>query len=133
MSMNNPYAAYKNNAVNTSTPGELTLMLYNGALKFIEQAKRAINEKNIPEKNTAIQKAQAIVTELMITLDRSVPISENMLVLYDYVNNRLLEANIHNSIERLEEAAEIMTEFRDTWKEVIQIQRKKQYANVDEV
>lgn len=133
MSMNNPYAAYKNNAVNTSTPGELTLMLYNGSLKFIEQAKRAINEKNIPEKNTAIQKAQAIVTELMITLDRSVPISENMLVLYDYVNNRLLEANIHNSIERLEEAAEIMTEFRDTWKEVIQIQRKKQYANVDEV
>ncbi|MBF4501984.1 flagellar export chaperone FliS [Savagea sp. SN6] len=133
MSMNNPYAAYKNNAVNTSTPGELTLMLYNGALKFIEQAKRAIDEKNISEKNTAIQKAQAIVTELMITLDRSVPIAENMLILYDYVNNRLIEANIHNSIERLEEAAEIMTEFRDTWKEVIQIQRKKQYANVDEV
>lgn len=133
MSMNNPYAAYKNNAVNTSTPGELTLMLYNGALKFIEQAKRAIDEKNISEKNTAIQKAQAIVTELMITLDRSVPIAENMLILYDYVNNRLIEANIHNSIERLEEAAEIMTEFRDTWKEVIQIQRKKQYANVDEI
>lgn len=133
MSMNNPYAAYKNNAVNTSTPGELTLMLYNGALKFIEQAKRAINEKNITEKNTAIQKAQAIVTELMITLDRSVPIAENMLVLYDYVNNRLIEANIHNNVERLNEAAEIMTEFRDTWKEVIQIQRKKQYANVDEV
>ncbi|MFD0943845.1 flagellar export chaperone FliS [Savagea faecisuis] len=133
MSMNNPYAAYKNNAVNTSTPGELTLMLYNGALKFIEQAKRAINEKNITEKNTAIQKAQAIVTELMITLDRSVPIAENMLVLYDYVNNRLIEANIHNNVERLDEATEIMTEFRDTWKEVIQIQRKKQYANVDEV
>lgn len=133
MSMNNPYAAYKNNSVNTSTPGELTLMLYNGALKFIEQAKRAINEKNITEKNTAIQKAQAIVTELMITLDRSVPIAENMLVLYDYVNNRLIEANIHNNVERLDEATEIMTEFRDTWKEVIQIQRKKQYANVDEV
>lgn len=133
MSMNNPYAAYKNNAVNTSTPGELTLMLYNGSLKFIEQAKRAIDENNITEKNTAIQKAQAIVTELMITLDRSVPIAENMLVLYDYVNNRLIEANIHNNVERLDEAAEIMTEFRDTWKEVIQIQRKKQYANVDEV
>ncbi|HEY4579294.1 MAG TPA: flagellar export chaperone FliS [Savagea sp.] len=133
MSMNNPYAAYQNNSVTTSSPGELTLMLYNGCLKFIEQAKRAMNEEDIAAKNTAIQKAQAIVSELMVTLDRSVPISENMLLLYDYVNNRLLEANIQNDPEKLEEAAVIITEFRDTWKQVIQIHRKKQYANVDEI
>jgi len=131
--MNNPYAAYQNNSVTTSSPGELTLMLYNGCLKFIEQAKRAMNEEDIAAKNTAIQKAQAIVSELMVTLDRSVPISENMLLLYDYVNNRLLEANIQNDPEKLEEAAVIITEFRDTWKQVIQIHRKKQYANVDEI
>lgn len=133
MSMNNPYAAYQNNSVTTSSPGELTLMLYNGCLKFIEQAKRAMNEEDIAAKNTAIQKAQAIVSELMVTLNRSVPISENMLLLYDYVNNRLLEANIQNDPEKLEEAAVIITEFRDTWKQVIQIHRKKQYANVDEI
>ena len=133
MSMNNPYAAYKQNAVNTSSPGELTLMLYNGSLKFIQQARRAIESEDIEAKNEAIQKAQAIVAELMVTLDRSVPIAENMLVLYDFVNNRLIEANIRNDVQMLEEAATIMTEFRDTWKQVIQIQRKKQFGDAEEI
>ena len=133
MAINNPYATYQNNSVNTSTPGELTLMLYNGCLKFIQQAKKAMEQGNIEEKNTATQKAQAIVSELMVTLDMSVPVSENMMVLYDFVNNRLVEGNIKNDIALYNEAAEIITEFRDTWKQVIQINRQKQYANVDEV
>ncbi|MCM3711153.1 flagellar export chaperone FliS [Sporosarcina luteola] len=131
MAINNPYATYQNNSVNTSTPGELTLMLYNGCLKFIHQAKKAMEQGYIEEKNTATQKAQAIVSELMITLDMSVPVSENMMVLYDFVNNRLIEGNIKNDIAFYNEAAEIITEFRDTWKQVIQINRTQQYANTD--
>ena len=131
MAINNPYAMYQNNSVNTSTPGELTLMLYNGCLKFIHQAKRALEQGNIEEKNTATQKAQAIITELVVTLDRSVPISENMSVVYEFVNHRLLEGNIKNDNAMYDEAAEIITEFRDTWKQVIQINRSKQYANMD--
>lgn len=133
MAIHNPYAAYQNNSVNTSTPGELTLMLYNGCLKFIEQAKRAMVDEKIEEKNTAIQKAQAIISELMITLDTSVPVAENMMVLYDFANSRLIDGNIKNDSALLEEAADIIREFRDTWKQVIQINRQKQYANVDEV
>lgn len=133
MAINNPYATYQNNSVNTSTPGELTLMLYNGCLKFILQAKKAMEQGNIEEKNTATQKAQAIVSELMVTLDMSVPVSENMMVLYDFVNNRLIEGNIKNDIALYDEAAGIITEFRDTWKQVIQINRTKQYANTDEI
>lgn len=133
MAINNPYAAYQNNSVNTSTPGELTLMLYNGCLKFIAQAKKALDEGQIEEKNKSVQKAQAIVTELMLTLDTSVPISENMMVLYEFVNNRLLEGNIKNDSQFFDEATDIITEFRDTWKQVIQINRQKQYANVDEI
>ncbi|WP_339251331.1 flagellar export chaperone FliS [Sporosarcina sp. FSL W8-0480] len=131
MAINNPYAMYQNNSVNTSTPGELTLMLYNGCLKFIHQAKKALEQGNIEEKNIATQKAQAIVNELMVTLDRSVPISENMTVLYEFVNHRLIEGNIKNDNKMYDEAAEIITEFRDTWKQVIQINRSKQYANMD--
>ncbi len=133
MAIHNPYAAYQNNSVNTSTPGELTLMLYNGCLKFIEQAKRAMVDEKIEEKNTAIQKAQAIISELMITLDTSVPVAENMMVLYDFANSRLIDGNIKNDSALLDEAADIIREFRDTWKQVIQINRQKQYANVDEV
>ncbi|BAQ10210.1 flagellar protein flis [Bacillus sp. OxB-1] len=133
MAINNPYAAYQNNSVNTSTPGELTLMLYNGCLKFIAQAKKALEDGNIEEKNKSVQKAQAIVTELMLTLDTSMPISENMMVLYEFVNNRLLDGNIKNDSKLFDEAGDIITEFRDTWKQVIQINRQKQYANVDEI
>lgn len=133
MAINNPYATYQNNSVNTSTPGELTLMLYNGCLKFIEQGKRALENGKLEEKNTAIQKAQAIITELMLTLDRSAPISENMLLLYEFANSRLMDGNIKNDSAMFEEAADIITEFRDTWKQVIQINRQKQYGSTDGV
>lgn len=133
MAINNPYAAYQNNSVNTSTPGELTLMLYNGCLKFIEQGRRALEAGDIEAKNTAIQKAQAIISELMLTLDKSVPVAENMLILYEFANSRLIDGNIQNDPALFNEAADIITEFRDTWKQVIQINRQKQYANVDEI
>ena len=127
MAINNPYAKYQNSAVNTSTSGELTLMLYNGCLKFIAQA------NNIEEKNKAVQKAQAIISELMLTLDKSYPVSQNMLVLYEFANSRLVDGNIKNDSALFDEASAIITEFRDTWKQVIQINRQKQYANVDEI
>ncbi|WP_438316148.1 flagellar export chaperone FliS [Sporosarcina sp. FA9] len=129
MAINNPYATYQNNAVNTSTPGELTLMLYNGCLKFIEQAKRALDDNKIEEKNSAIQKAQAIINELMLTLDTKVPVAQNMLILYEFANSRLIDGNIKNDPALFDEASTIIMEFRDTWKQVIQINRQKQYAN----
>ncbi|WP_153732363.1 flagellar export chaperone FliS [Sporosarcina obsidiansis] len=133
MASNNPYAAYQNNSVTTSTPGELTLMLYNGCLKFIQQGKKALEQGKLEEKNIAIQKAQAIVTELMLTLDTSYPVAKNMLVLYEFVNSRLIDGNIKNDPALFDEAAGIITEFRDTWKQVIQVNRQKQYANVSEI
>lgn len=133
MVLNNPYATYQNNSVTTSSPGELTLMLYNGCLKFIQQAKRAVESGQIEEKNTAIQKAQAIISELMITLDSSFSVAKEMLVLYEFANSRLVDGNIKNDPALFDEAAEIITEFRDTWKQVIQMNRQKQYANVSEI
>jgi flagellar secretion chaperone FliS len=128
MAINNPYAAYQNNSVTTASPGELTLMLYNGSLKFIHIAKKAIEEKNIELKNTNIQKAQAIVSELMVTLNTDVEISQNLMSLYDYINRRLTEANVKNDFAILEEVEGLITEFRDTWKQVIQLNRQKQHA-----
>lgn len=133
MAINNPYAAYQNNAVNTSSPGDLTLMLYNGCLKFIQQAKNAMDQSDLEGKNRSIQKAQAIISELMVTLDRSYPVADNMLALYDFANHRLIEGNIKNDSALLDEAADIIVEFRDTWKQVIQLNRQKQYGNVDEI
>ena len=129
----NAYNAYKQNSVTTASPGELTLMLYNGCLKFLGKAKVAIEEKNIREKNINLQKSQAIITELMSTLNMDIEISKQMLPLYEYMNRRLVEANIKNDILIIDEVEGLVTEFRDTWKEVIKITRQQQYANADQV
>jgi len=125
--------AYKQNSVTTASPGELTLMLYNGCLKFLNKSKLAIEEKNIQDKNTNLQKAQAIISELMSTLNMNIEISKNMMALYEYMNTRLVEANIRNDISIIEEVEGLVTEFRDTWKEVIRINRQQQYGNGDRI
>ncbi|MFD5850691.1 flagellar export chaperone FliS [Cytobacillus oceanisediminis] len=128
MAVSNPYQSYQQNSVNTASPGELTLMLYNGCLKFIHQAKKAIRDNNIEAKNTNIQKAQNIIQELMVTLNMDVEVSQNMMSLYDYMNRRLIEANVKNETAILDEVEGLVTEFRDTWKEVIQVNRQKQFS-----
>lgn len=129
----NAYNAYKQNSVTTASPGELTLMLYNGCLKFLGKAKVAIDEKDIQSKNTNIQKAQAIIGELMSTLNMDFEISKQMLPLYEYMNRRLVEANIQNDTAILTEVEGLVTEFRDTWKEVLKVTRQQQYGGVEQV
>ncbi|WP_010676894.1 flagellar export chaperone FliS [Bacillus timonensis] len=127
MSLHNPYQTYQDNSVFTATPGELTLMLYNGCLKFMGQAKKSIQEKNIETKHINISKAQNIISELMVTLNMDYEISKEMRRLYDFINRRLIEANIKNDVKLLEEAEDLVIEFRDTWKEVIRLNRAKQF------
>jgi flagellar secretion chaperone FliS len=121
------HQVYKQNSVSTASPGELTLMLYNGCLKFLNKAKQAMNENNIQERNTNLQKAQRIIQELMATLNQKYEIAKQMMVMYEYMNRRLIEANIKNDISIVEEVEGFVTEFRDTWKEVIRLNRQKQF------
>jgi len=124
MAIKNPYEAYQTNSVMTASPQELTLMLYNGCLKFIRIARKAMEEKNFEEKNSNIIKAQAIIQELNITLDRKIEISENMSKLYDYLYQRLVEANIKNDVSILDEVEGFVIDFRDTWKQVMELVKK---------
>lgn len=126
MAINNPQQAYANNAVTTASPGELTLMLYNGCIKFIRLAERAMTDNNIEQKNVNVQKAQAIIRELSITLKADTDLGKNMLALYEFMHERLVEANIKNDPAILKEVEEFVTEFRDTWKQVIQENRRIQ-------
>ena len=128
MTMNNPYQNYQMNAVQTASPGELTLMLYNGCLKFIKLARKAIEENNIPARNENLIKAQNIIQELMVTLNMEYEVAKSMMTMYDYIYRRLVEANVKNDAAILDEVEGYVTEFRDTWKQVIQINRQRQYA-----
>lgn len=127
MVANKAYQVYQNNSVNTASNGELTLMLYNGCMKFIKQAKKDMEADNFAEKNKNIQKAQNIIQELMITLDAKMDISKQILPLYEYMQYQLKEANIHNDTSKLDEVLGFVTEFRDTWKQVIIKNRQQQY------
>lgn len=119
MALANPYQAYQQNSVMTASPQELTLMLYTGSLKFMRLAKKAMADKNFEEKNTNLIKAQNIVKELEVTLNSEIEISQNLAQLYDYMYVRLIEANMKNDISVLEEVEGLMTELRDTWKQIM--------------
>lgn len=120
----NPYAAYQNNAVTTANPQELTLMLYDGALKFMRLAKLAIEQGNADLKNKNIQKTQAIFQEMRLTLNKDVAISANLDSLYEYMWRRLVDANIQNDTTILDEVLDFTTELRDTWKEAMKLAKQ---------
>jgi flagellar protein FliS len=128
MSLNNPYQKYQNNSVNTASPGQLTLMLYNGCLKFMKLGRDAIVKNEHESKNTNLVKAQRIIQELMVTLNTDVEVAEGMLQMYEYIHRRLVEANVNSDLEILAEVEGYVTEFRDTWKEVIQLNRKREHG-----
>jgi len=120
----NPYAAYQNNAVTTANPQELTLMLYDGALKFMRLAKLAIEQGNVDLKNTNIQKTQAIFQEMRLTLNKDVAISANLDSLYEYMWRRLVDANVKNDTTILDEVLDFTIELRDTWKEAMKLAKQ---------
>lgn len=124
----NPYQQYKENAILTASPEELVLMLYNGIIRFIEEAKKAIEKKDYVAANNSIQRAQDIVTELMITLDMNYDISKNLYSLYDYMLRRLIDANIKKDVEILEEVREFAVELKETWNVALNKVREKVYA-----
>ena len=128
LSVQNAYNAYKQNSVTTASPGELTLMLYNGCIKFVHQAKKAIEVKDIEARNKYVQKAQAILNELMSTLNMDVALSKDMYNLYEYMYRQLTQANINNDVAILDEVEGLVVEFRDTWKQVIQMNRQQQQS-----
>ncbi len=117
----NAALAYQNNKVNTATPGELTLMLYEGAIKFCNIAINGINENNITKANQNLLKAERIITHLRSTLDFKYSVSKDFDHIYSYVYDGLVQANIKKDVEKIEEIVGVIREMRDTWKEVIRI------------
>lgn len=122
----NAAAAYKSVAINTASKQDLTMMLYEGAIKFCNKGLLAIEKKDMPKAHENIMKAQRIITELRATLNPKIPVSKDFDVVYDYINRQLIEANIHKSEENLNEALVYIREMRDTWKQVLELVKKGQ-------
>ena len=119
MAYNNAANAYKNNRVTTASPAELTLMLYEGAVKFANIAVIALEKKDYETVNTNIQKCRAIVVELMTTLNFKYEVANDFKRLYDYIFSLLVEANLHKDIDTLNTALDELRSLRDIWKEIM--------------
>lgn len=113
------YAQYKNNKVNAASGPELTLMLYDGSIKFLNIAEAAIESKDIQKAHTNIIKTERIIDYLRNTLDMKYPVAKDFENMYSYIARRLVEANITKDIEIVKEINEHMHAIRDNWVEVM--------------
>lgn len=119
MALPGAYAQYNNSKVLTASPAELTLMLYDEAIKFCNIAILAVEQKDIEKAHINITKTERIIDYFRQTLDMSYPVAEDFDRVYTYLSQRLIEANMKKDKEILEEVNQHLHSMRDTWKEVM--------------
>lgn len=128
MALNKAYSKYQANSISGSAPEDLTLMLYNGLMRFIIQGQKAIDEKDIPKAHENIVRAQDIIIEFQATLDPQYEISNALMLLYDYMYTRLVDANLKKDKNVLEEVLGYATELRNTWEQAMKLAREQAQA-----
>lgn len=119
----NPYNKMLEDQVMTATKEELTLMLYEGGIRFLNQAIIAVEKGQAVRANNLILRVEDIVREFQITLDHKYPISKQLDSLYDYMYRRLVEGNVQKDVNALKEVLTMFRDFRDTWKEAMKLAR----------
>lgn len=119
MALPNAYSQYNNSKVLTASPAELTLMLYDGAIKFCNIALMAIEQNDIEKAHINIVKVEKIIDYLRKTLDMKYPVAQDFENIYVYLHSRLMEANSKKDAEILAEVKMHLNSVRDTWKEVM--------------
>ncbi len=124
MPARNPCAEYTSNKILTASPAEVTLMLYEGAIKFCNIAIIAIENGEVEKAHVNIKKTQRIIEEFRNTLDRQYKVAEDFDRIYVYLLQRLLQANIKKDKAILEEVNMHLRSVRDTWKEVMRRNRQ---------
>lgn len=125
MALPNKYEQYSNNKVMTATPAELTLMLYEGAIKFCNIAMIGLEQNDMEKAHNNIIKTEKIIRYLRETLNMKYPVAQDFEDIYVYFDRRLVEANMKKDREILNEICEHLRSVRDTWKEVMRLNREK--------
>ena len=108
-------AAYKTQQVMTSSPEQLTLLLYNGALRFLNESILALEQGDMQRAHNSNMRVQDIVREFVRTLDMSYEISKNYAQLYEYTEYCLIQGNINKDVVQLQRAKNVLEELREAW------------------
>jgi flagellar protein FliS len=114
-----PQNKYQQYSVQTASPAQLIIMLYDGAIRFIKQGIDGIENKDYQKVNYSLIRAQQIVNELIASLDHEYPISSNLLEIYDYMVRKLLESNMRKNKQSAEEVISLLNELRESWIQII--------------
>lgn len=119
MALQNGYNNYARERIMNASPAQLTLMLYDGAIKFCNIAIMAIEKNDIQKAHNNIIKVENIISEFRATLNFKYPVAQEFENVYKYLAERLVEANIKKDKEILEEVLEHLRTMRETWEEVM--------------
>jgi flagellar protein FliS len=119
---NNPQELYRRQRILTAGPVELIVLLYEGLKKFTVLASRAVEKNDTAKAHANFIKAQNIVSELMNSLDMSIPISEDLLRLYEFILHELIEANVKKDTSKIPDIIEIIDELCSAWREISESQ-----------
>ena len=130
MTSNQGYAAYATNKIQSASPAELPLMLYEGAIKFCNRAIAACEKQDVKEAHTNIMKSERIIGEFQATLNMKYPVAQDFDRVYSYLMDRLIQANVKKDPEILEEVLKHLRTMRDTWKEVMRLTNNGTNTNV---
>ncbi len=126
------YSNYKEVDIETASGLKLVIMLYSGAIKFLNIAKSGISEKRLDVANNNIIKAQDIVSELVSSLNfEAGEIAHNLYSLYIYMNRRLMEANIEKNTEIINEIIKLLNSLKSAWEELLK-QQKPESGNTSQ-
>jgi flagellar protein FliS len=110
-------AAYKQQSILTATPGQLVVMLYDGCLRFLQQGALSMREGNLAEAGSRLSRAEAIIEELLSTLDteKGGEIASRLQGIYVFCTRHLMEARLERDADKIENVASLLSELRDSW------------------
>jgi|CeladaMinimDraft_18_1061708.scaffolds.fasta_scaffold00758_3 flagellar protein FliS len=115
--LQSPYKAYQQNAVQTASPGQLVVMLYDGAIRFTKAGIDGIAKRKYMDANTNLKKAQSIIHELIAALNHDIPISKDLVRIYEYMLHCLIQANVKKDVKPAEEVVAHLEELREAWRQ----------------
>lgn len=124
MNAYNPYLKqYKKNQIETATPEQVLILLYDGAIQYLNKAKVAIEQNNSEECSSNLTGAQRIILEFMNTLDmdNGGKLAQELYRLYDYLYNTLVAVNFSREVRKLDEVLRLLQSLRETWQKAIAI------------
>jgi flagellar secretion chaperone FliS len=128
--MHNPYQIYQQSSVQTATPANLIIMLYDGAIRFTKAGIENIQRRNIEQANYNLKKAQSIINELIASLNYDYEISNNLVRVYEYMLSLLIQANVKKDAKPAEEVLDFLNQLADTWKKALKMRSVPEEAGI---